>query len=269
MDYKSIVVEVDGDPGCRDRLRVAAMLAFVFGAHLTGITTTGFALGRVRGVEDPARCDMLTLERRRAQAHVHATLMRDMVAETGHTVSWSHEMIEDDPARALSRQGCMADVLLLAQRAPWRGVPPIVADAVETILLNCGRPVIVMPPSATRLTGGHAMIAWNDSTEAARAVADALPLLARASRVTVAATGDISGMADLFDYLRCHGIDASPYRLVPESDPAEALLRAVRASAAGMLIAGCYGRARVRELMFGGTTRSLLQQVAVPLLMSH
>lgn len=148
-------------------------------------------------------------------------------------------------------------------------MPPIVADVVETILLNCGRPAIVMPPSATTLTGGHAMIAWNDSTEAARAVADSLPLLARASQVTVAATDDMSGMADLFHYLRCHGIEASPYRLAPESDPAEALLRAVRASTAGMLIAGCYGHARVRELMFGGTTRSLLQHANVPLLMSH
>lgn len=111
MDYKSIVVEVDGDPGCRDRLRVAALLAFTFGAHLTGITTTGISLGRVRGIEDPARCDLLTLERRRAHAHVHATLMRDMVAETGHAVSWSHEMIEDDrcapcPDRAAWRMCC-------------------------------------------------------------------------------------------------------------------------------------------------------------------
>lgn len=269
MDYKSIVVEIAGDPGCRDRLRAAAMLAHTFGAHLTGITTIGIRLGRMRGVEDTARCDVLVLEHRRAQAHAHAALMRDMMAEAGHAISWSHEMIEEEPAHALTRQGCIADVLILAQRAPWTGISPIVADAIETVLLHCGRPVIVLPTYPTALAGGHVMIAWNDSTEAARAVADALPLLARASQVTIAADGDSSGIADLLSYLRCHAIDASTYHLAPASDTAEALLRAVRALAVDMLVAGCYGHARVRELMFGGTTRTLLQHATVPLLMSH
>lgn len=269
MNYKSILVEVAGDPGCHDRLRTAATLAFSFGAHLTGITTAGIRLGRLRGLDDLARCEFLIPEHRQALAHAHATLMRDMVAETGHTLSWSHEMVEEEPARALTRLGCTADILLLAQRAPWSGVPPIVADIVETILLNCGRPVIVLPPSAFALTGGHVMIAWNDSTEAARAVADALPLLARASHITIAAADGTPGIRDLTHYLRCHGLNASINRLVPGHEPAEALLGAVRASAANMLVAGCYGHARMQELVFGGTTRSLLQHATFPLLMSH
>lgn len=294
MDYKSILVEIGADDGCRDRLRAAAVLAFRFGAHLTGVTTTGVRVGHVRGVEDGARRAVLVHEQLRAQAFGHANLMRDIMAETGHAVSWSHEMVEDDPARALTQLACSADLLLLARRPPWSGMPPLVADPAEAVLLDCGRPVMVVPANAPPLLGGHVLIAWNDSPEAARAVADALPLLGHAAMVTVVCASDAGGAGPIVRYLASHGIEAT-VRPVPgaeseprmqaahacraaqaahaaharHAEPGEALLRTARALSADMIVAGCYGHSRMRELAFGGVSRTLLQRATLPLVMSH
>lgn len=297
MDYQSILVEIGADDGCRDRLRAAAVLAFRFGAHLTGVTTTGVRVGHVRGMEDSARRAVLVHEQLRAHAFGHANLMRDIMAETGHAISWSHEMVEDDPARALTQLACAADLLLLARRPPWSGMPPLVADPAEAVLLDCGRPVMVVPDNTPPLLGGHVLIAWNDSPEAARAVADALPLLGHASMVTVVSASDAAGAepsGPIIRYLASHGIEANVRPLVgaePEphmratpacraahaahsrhaahAGPGEALLRTARALSADMIIAGCYGHSRMRELAFGGVSRTLLQRATVPLVMSH
>ncbi|SDD82741.1 Nucleotide-binding universal stress protein, UspA family [Cupriavidus sp. YR651] len=280
MTYKTILVEVGTDPGCRDRVRAAAALAARFGAHLAGLTPTGIRLGAVRGgIDDATHLAELERDRLRNQAFSFGGMMRDMVAEAGADISFSHDVIEDEAGRAFVLRGKSADLVVMAQRPPYGVAPLLVTDLPEQVLLGTGRPVIIVPQlPPPPLHGGHLVVAWDGGREAARAVADALPLLLHARHVTVVAAGDVStaahgdgaGLGALRTWLLRHGIVAGHHAVPPGHEPpADAILAAVEVVRADMLVAGCYGHSRVRELVMGGTTRSLLHRAPLPVMMSH
>jgi nucleotide-binding universal stress UspA family protein len=143
--------------------------------------------------------------------------------------------------------------------------------------MNAGRPILVVPREFRRLHGGHVVIAWDGSREAARAVKDALPLLRRAGQVTVAAVADdpataqaqAEAVAGLQAYLGRHGIGAMARMEQSGEAVGPVLLRVTRELGADMIVAGGYGHSRVRELVMGGTTRTLMRRAEVPLFLSH
>jgi len=126
--------------------------------------------------------------------------------------------------------------------------------------------------------GKCVLVAWDASREAARAVADAMPLLAAADAVIVLAVdpqpgpdghGEIPG-ADIALHLARHGVKAQIERTVSAGVPiGELLLSRAADLGADMLVMGAYGHSRVRELLLGGATRSILASMTIPVLMSH
>lgn len=158
-------------------------------------------------------------------------------------------------------------------------VPPPVARDGDTLgheltLLHEGRPVLFAPTGAhAPLLGGTILIAWNGSSEAFRAVRAALPLLARSKRVIVCTvaeknfTAAIAGA--LVDYLAWHGI-AAETQAAPKADSVEAALEAAASGVdANLLVMGAYTRGRLREWVFGGFTRHMLERAKLPVLMAH
>ena len=163
------------------------------------------------------------------------------------------------------------------------GSPPdetgIEADFMERIVMASGRPVLLVPKSG--VVGplqGNALVGWNGSREAARAAFDAIPLLRRMDKVTIIwvdpqkvfeAPGAVPG-AELAVVLARHGINA-----VAEGFPTaglsegEALSMRARDLGANLLVMGAYGHTRLREYVFGGTTRFMLNEILTPTLMSH
>jgi nucleotide-binding universal stress UspA family protein len=122
------------------------------------------------------------------------------------------------------------------------------------------------------------VVGWDASREAARAVRDALPLLTQAKVVEVVSVnprpadlghGDVPG-ADIALYLARHGVNVEVQRIeTRELDVGNALLSHVASEAADLLVMGGYGHARLREIMLGGATRTILHDMTVPVLMSH
>ncbi|KAF7962743.1 hypothetical protein AWV80_18040 [Cupriavidus sp. UYMU48A] len=175
----------------------------------------------------------------------------------------------------LAQEGRVADIIVLG------GLLPAGEDAMlrtaEYVLLNAGRPVLLVPPRPVPLHGGHVVIAWDGSREAARAVADAMPLLLCATKVTILAVWDEEGSPDansepvagLRQYLRRHGVIAAVRTEQTSGAVATLILESLSVLGAGMLVAGGYGHWRVRELVLGGTTRSLVHACPIPLLLSH
>ena len=146
--------------------------------------------------------------------------------------------------------------------------------AFETALLCSGRPLLLAPPTPREEIGTRVAIAWDGSAEAARAVGAALPFLHTAEVVTVisvAEDGKIeSPVEDLARYLSWHGIQANTRNIGLDSrSVGEAILGAVRHESADMLVMGAYSHNRLRELVFGGATRYILNEGAMPVLMSH
>lgn len=147
---------------------------------------------------------------------------------------------------------------------------------VEAALFGSGRPVFIVPfVQRAEPKFGKALIAWDGGSPAARAIADAIPLLTRAGRVEVATIVDrhvddaeLPGF-NITRHLARHGINAELHKLPGGSDPASILLSFAADTGADYLVMGGYGHSRLREFMLGGTTRTILQSMTLPVLMSH
>jgi len=278
MEFKTLLVELGPDPGCADRVRLAAELARHSAAHVTGVTATGTRLEPFRGAGDDAgRYAELARRQLLAQAAAASADFHRVMQETAPELGCNHRLIEEEPGWALAREGRLADLIVLARLPGLESLPVLVAQTPEYVMLEAGRPVLLVPPGVRRLDCGHVAIAWDGGREAARAVADAMPLLRRAARVSVISAPGADGGAPephaapaaLCEHLARHGIVAAIHAAPGGQRPGPLLLGAVRELRADLLVAGGYGHARLRELVTGGTTRTLMRQAEIPVLMSH
>ncbi|MBA1158799.1 universal stress protein [Microvirga mediterraneensis] len=150
------------------------------------------------------------------------------------------------------------------------------SDIIEACLFGSGRPIVIVPYIRIRPDIDSILIAWDGGQPAARAVADALPLLSLAHHVEIVTIGKgengnshLSGRI-LARHLARHRIQAEAKRLpIDEVDVANMLLSHAADMNADLIVMGGYGHSRLREVVLGGTTREVLRSVTVPVLMSH
>lgn len=148
---------------------------------------------------------------------------------------------------------------------------------VEAALFGSGRPVLIVPYiQTTGINLQRVMVCWDGSRSAARATADAMPLLAKAGTTEVVTVTDgsreedeIPGI-DFAQHLARHGITVELKRVVRgDIDVANVILSHAADSSADLIVMGGYGHSRLREFVLGGATRGLLQSMTVPTFMSH
>lgn len=276
MTYASVLVGVDEGPTSESRIKLACDVAMAFGAHLTGVCVGSiapplydpFAGGAMVG-------ELLTLYRSMAEAEVergrdsfelltrHSSLERDWRGQIGY------------PSDVVARTARAADLLILGSR---NGRAPYHAPDVADVLMRCGLPVLVVPPTFTRQpVAGHVLVAWKDTREARRALTSALPLLKRARGVTLYSIREADDndsadaeLADVVQRLARHEIAAEPVIALATSDSAgRQILDEAVARNAGLVVAGAYGHARLQEWALGGVTRDLLADSPVCLLLAH
>ncbi len=149
-------------------------------------------------------------------------------------------------------------------------------EIVEAALFGSGRPLIIVPFIPARQQLKTVLVAWDGGEPAARAVADAMPILSLAQRVQIVTISQgahedpLLSSANLVRHLAKHGIDAEA-RLIPsgEVDVANLLLSHAADIGVDLMVMGGYGHSRFREVMLGGTTREILRSMTIPVLMSH
>jgi len=145
-------------------------------------------------------------------------------------------------------------------------------DRLGTIVMGSGRPVLISPQKVPGTFGEKVVIAWKDTAEAARAVMSAMPIFAHARSITVVATAETAeaSLDAIAFQLRRHGfaIETRFLPLTPHTT-ADRLLDHAYAVDADLLVMGGYGHGRVREYVFGGVTREILADCAIPVLMAH
>jgi nucleotide-binding universal stress UspA family protein len=175
--------------------------------------------------------------------------------------------------------GRYVDLVVLGQTDPDNGEAALFQPSAEDVALAVGRPVLVVPYAGRfEECGRRVLVAWNASRAATRAVNDAMPLLAGAETVTVLsvdpnedsrAHGDVPGM-DIASHLARHGVKANVETTVSGGiGVGNVLLSRASDVGADLLVMGAYGHARVRELLLGGATRTILQSMTLPVLMAH
>jgi nucleotide-binding universal stress UspA family protein len=146
---------------------------------------------------------------------------------------------------------------------------------LEAGLFESGRPILIAPPSPPKRMGENVLVAWNCSTEQARTTAFAMPLLRRAAKVTVltveGATVPGPSGAQMARSLRLNGISADAITLKPERgrNAGEVILARCQELGCDLLIKGAYTQSRLRQMIFGGTTRHILANATLPVLMAH
>lgn len=267
MIVKNLLVHLDSAPRTAERLSLAIDLAKQNGARLVGVfaEVDSGLLGRsaedeVTAAYEAAKADF---EAKTAAAGVQAVL-RSLVHGNHHQVN--QRVIEAARRSDLSVLG-QFDKDAKDSRAP--------ADLVEQVVVNAGRPALVVPyVGSFKSIGKRVLIAWNGGRESARAANDALALMQGADQVTVMAMNP-QGMppldgSGLCDHLSCHGITAERELLeVKDIGVADYVLSHCTDMGADLLVMGAFGHYGFPHMLRGGVTRDLLNQLTVPVLLSH
>ena len=273
-----LLVHLDASPQAMQRLEAARQIGQVQGAAVTALyaVTPHFVelpfspeigsgiTASLQGIDDALR----------DRAH---GAFEQSLATPGIDMAWAE--IRDDPIMAaFAQQAFYADLLVLGQHessgASSSGVP---SDFAANVMLMSGKPALILPYAGTlpSVIGETVVIAWKPAREAARAVSAAMPLLKRARRVVILSwSGDderIEGRRlDLAGYLRLHGVEATWQHQGNEPDAlGELLLSRSFDIGADLLVMGCYGHSRAREWVLGGTSRTVLASMTLPVLMAH
>ena len=257
-------------------MHAAAAVAADCNAHLIGAAMSGVS----RYIYQDGASDLLQTVLathmdelfRRANASLDGF---ERIAGGAAVRSFERRLVDDEPGAALALQARYADLVVLSQSDPDDPVARMTPGLPEYVMLASARPVLVLPHAGHfPVIGSEVLVAWDASTAATRALANALPLLKRARRVTVAvfnpdnAHGQQPG-ADIALYLARHGINAEVMAQQTSIDVGEALLSLAADVDANLIVMGCYGHARVRELLLGGVTATILKSMTAPVLMSH
>ena len=281
MALKDIVVQLDTGDRCDAKLAAAIGLARRHGAHLTAlfvvdIPESAFFYGGAMpyasggpGLVAQTRADLMDGAKR-----VEAKF-REAVRREGLEGEW--RVAEGETSVLLSLHARYADLTVVGQPGPGSGSRA--EEIVVGPLMSAGRPVLVVPYAGSfAQIGDHALVAWNASKEATRAVHDAMPLLEKASKVTILAINPKRGVqghgdvpaADIALHLARHGVRAeASHTVANDISDGDALLSYASDIGADLIVAGGYGHSRAREMVFGGVTRTLMQQMTVPVLLSH
>ncbi len=174
--------------------------------------------------------------------------------------------------REIARRGRLSDMIVMA--VPGVDGGGVDSAALESALLDTGRPVLVIPDIDLPAPASRVTIAWDGSRESAVAVRNALPVIKLASEVEVVHVSkkrrNEVDPNDVVRYLANHGIKASSAMLPPQNQKvSDVLVQCARDNGNAILIMGAYGQSAITEYVFGGVTRAILETSKVPLLLSH
>jgi nucleotide-binding universal stress UspA family protein len=251
MCYRTIVVHVDHSLHAEARMRYAAQLAARCGAHLVGSAFSG-----ISRYAEAGSTMLLAQQHERRGDHEHDTALArfDAIAAAEGVASHERRYADDEPAGGLALQGRYADLVIVSQ-----------TDLDDPAAAHLRRHETI---------GGRIMLAWDGSLQATRAVAGAMPLLRDAGLVAIVlfqpfeATGREPG-TDVALYLARQGVRCEVHVEPSPIDDGAALLACTDCLDADLIVMGAYGRPRLREVVLGGVTETLLDRMTVPVLMAH
>jgi nucleotide-binding universal stress UspA family protein len=277
MTYATVMVSLALDQANEARLEAAGQIAERFDAGIIGIAAAQFSPPpyysygeQAQGLIDQGR---LSINKRITELEGQ---FREATRNRAKHIEWRCAI--DFPARYILQQARCADIVISGgQNGAFSD--PFALASPKDLVMQAGRPLLIVPDNAKWLDLRNVLVAWKDTTEARRAVADSLALLRKAKNVTVAEIVEagnsqstaMSGVRDVVAWLSRHGIAAS--ELAPERNQdrdATVQLDAIAADVgAGLIVAGAYGHSRFRELILGGMTQHLITQSSRCVLMSH
>ena len=277
---KDIIFPITNTAGDANALAAAIALAAYQGAHLNVLEFVNLPLppsgpwgsGELELGEIYTTC--------RIEAETDAVAWRQRLAK--EPISSEVRVIESvftQAAGLAAHHSHCSDIAVMTMATGILGDASIIRDFFTALLLDTGRPVLLVPSGFAWRPAKHAVLAWRPTREATRALHDAIPLLRGTESIDVLEVDPECGTecdspppgGDVATHLGRHGLKgrAVSYQSRGES-VASALIKHAQDSGADLLVAGGYGHSRFREWVLGGATRELLSGTcSVPILFSH
>ncbi len=269
MPLRTLLVHGSDDDLLPSRVDVASDLARAYGARVVVLfPLQGEAGAYLHAEHAPAAVVARHIKAERLRAARIGTRVARQMASQGIQADW---LTAEGPAHeVLAARSVMADLLVMSwSEADW------VSPQASSVVVAAGRPILVVPPACSVESGARrVLLAWNGTRESARAIQDALPFLEKAEKVVLFSAGDAgqcaAGVADATAYLTAHNVAVHrDHYALRGPDAGQAILRAARRHEVNLIVMGAYGHSRLHEWTFGGATRTVLQSMTVPTLLSH
>jgi nucleotide-binding universal stress UspA family protein len=283
---KTILVPTEQNAAMTSALDVALLLARKFDSCIEGFPLRP-AVADMVAMDPDAGLTMVAVKEndaemvRQAEDLFQSFMKRHGVTQRADEVtasplpaslSWTWNTAAPSGNDFVGSYGRVFDVIVLARPGEEWQSPSMVT--LESALFESGRPVLIAPPASPRSLATHILIAWNRSTEQARATAFAMPLLRRAERITILTVegSTVAGPSgvQLARSLTMNGIAAEPITIAPGKVSAgETILRKAEELGCDLIVKGAYTQSRLRQMIFGGATRHILANANLPVLMAH
>jgi nucleotide-binding universal stress UspA family protein len=256
------------DPSAFD---LAARLAKSFGAKLVGLEPPSYGVMSMAwadaGMGAPIGGGLAedAEERQRVAAVKQAFETR----AAGLTAEW--RAADDSGPTAIGIIGRAYDLIVMPQPG---ALPKMPESVFETALFDSGRPVLVVPPRFSGMVGSKVLFAWNGSTESARAISLAMPVMSRAETIDVLSVDGAMvpgpSSAEIADSLRSHGLNVTSQHVKPGTRTAgQTIVDTAIAGGCDLIVKGAYTQSRLRQMIFGGMTRHLILHSTLPVLFSY
>jgi len=282
MGMKTILVLMEKYDDMQSVLETALLLARRCGSYIEGVplrwAIQDFALGDVVvafPVEQYER--EIAADAQRARQTFETFMQKNDVPRStttrtpSLTFGWLSEPPEDETF--VGNYGRAFDMIVMNR--PDENSSVLYRRALESALFESGRPLILCPPSPPGHIGTNVLIAWNGSTEQARAMALAMPLLERAERVTVLTVTGGTGVPgpsaqQMIRYLQWNGVPAESLTVALDGkNTGQAILAAAQTLACDLLVKGAFTQSRLRQMIFGGATQHVMTAATLPVLLAH
>lgn len=256
------------DPSSFD---LAAKIARKFGARLIGLEPPSYGVMSMAwadaGMGAPIGGGLAedAEERQRVAAVKQAFDQR----AAGLTSEW--RTADDSGPTAIGTIGRAYDLIVLPQPG---ALPKMPESVFETALFDSGRPILVVPPGSANMVGKRILFAWNGSTESARAISLAMPVMAGAEAIEVLSVEGAMvpgpSSAEIAESLRSHGLNVTSQHVKPGAKSAgQTIIDRAQSLGADLIVKGAYTQSRLRQMIFGGVTRDLILSSPLPVLFSY
>jgi len=277
MTFRTLLTPVADDARVEPHLHASVMLARAYGAALIGLGAEYYLPGVTASVLGPVDLSgaLALAEREVIDRDLQAAEGRFRAAVAGLEPRGEWRSSTEMPVRALCRAATAADLIVLGDM-PADDNDILRSISAADVVMQAGRPVLRTPASGMALEPAVVVVAWKNTREARRALADSLPFLRRAEAViimSVRESGDsgeaVDGIGDARAFLAAREIKATGVALPKSGRQGEDILLAAARASADLIVAGAFGHSRVGEWLFGGVTKTLLEQASVPVMFSR
>lgn len=275
MSYSSVLVFLDSSPASNSRLDFALRFAAHHSAHLTGLHMSGSPLLAF----DPYGQNAVVSLEWEEEAHKKQRESKEYFTQQAKNadINFDWECYRDTDMHQVLTRARVADICIVGEVADGSSDIEIGRNFFSQFAINVGKPVLFIPHDkyfSCELK--NVVVAWDGSREAARAISDAMPLLKAARIVSVISviskkyrTEELPDV-DIAAFLARHKVNVEIDKIEKiSSEAADFILSRVDLKCADVLVMGAFGHTRFSEFILGGVTRSVMQKMIVPVLMSH